>query len=346
MKPSKRRYKTTNWSTYNRALQMRGDLTVWFSPDLAWHGNERAGKTGRPTSYRDSAIQTILTLKVLFSQALRQARGLLVSLVRQFKLNGNVPSYSTVSRRQAKLNVTIPVRGTQEPLHLLIDSTGLKFYGEGEWKVKQHGMEYRRGWRKVHLAIDRTTQERQAVEMTDQYQADSPQLPRLLAQLPATTILSSVTADGAYDKRRVYRCVHERGAELITPPCKNAQYWKEKTDWAKSRNNKLTAIKRLGRGIWKRWSGYHQRNLIETTMHRFKRLGERLHARQSAQQTAEVLYVAQFLTAGHISVCPLPCLAHDVNYGQGVLQANFELCNKADTHLHKTNGTSQMLANA
>ena len=288
MKPPKTRYKTTNWPAYNRALQMRGDLTIWFSPDLAWHGNERTGKIGRPTSYRDSAIQTMLTLKVLFNQALRQARGLVVSLVRQFKLNWSVPCYSTVSRRQAKLNVTLPVRRIQEPLHLLIDSTGLKFYGEGEWKVKQHGMAYRRGWRKVHLAIDRTTQEIQAVEMTDQYQADSPQVPGLLAQLPATTILDSVTADGAYDKRRVYRCVHERGAELIIPPCKNAQRWKDHTDWAKCRNNKLTAIKHLGRAIWKRWSGYHQRNLVETAMHRFKRLGERLQARKSDQQAAEV----------------------------------------------------------
>ena len=180
------------------------------------------------------------------------------------------------------------MRRTQEPLHILIDSTGLKFYGEGEWKVKKHGTEYHRGWRKVHLAIDRSTQEIHAVEMTDQYGADSLQVPGLLAQLPVTTILDSVTADGAYDKRRVYRSVHERGAELITPPCKNAQRWKDNTDWAKSRNNKLTAIKRLGRAIWKRWAGYHQRNLVETAMHRFKRLGGRLHARKPTQQTVEV----------------------------------------------------------
>lgn len=288
MKPSKPCYKTTNWPAYNKALQKRGDLTIWFSPDLTWHGNERIGKAGRPTRYRDNAIQTILTLKTLFTQALRQARGFVVSLVRQFKLDWTVPCYSTVSRRQATLNVTIPVHRTQEPLHLLIDSTGLKFYGEGEWKVKKHGTEYHRGWRKVHIGIDRVTQEIHAVEMTDQHQADSPQVPELLAQLPVATILGSVTADGAYDKRRVYRSVHERGAELLTPPCKNAQLWKEKTDWAKSRNDKLAAIKRLGRPIWKRWSGYYQRNLVETAMHRFKRLGERLQARKPAQQATEV----------------------------------------------------------
>jgi len=134
------------------------------------------------------------------------------------------------------------VRRTQELLHLLIDSTGLKFYGEGEWKVKKHGMEYHRGWRKVHLAIDRTTQEIHAVAMTDQHQADGPQVPGLLGQLPSTTTLASVTADGAYGKRIVYRSVHEREAELLTLPCKNAQFWQDKTAWSKSPNNKRAAV--------------------------------------------------------------------------------------------------------
>jgi hypothetical protein len=127
--------------------------------------------------------------------------------------------------------------------------------------------------------------------------------------------LDSVTADGAYDKRCVYRCVHERGAELIIPPCKNAQRWKDHTDWAKYRNNKLTAIKRLGRAIWKRWSGYHQRNLVETAMHRLKRLGERLQARKPAQQAAEAMCAVPFSIAGRISVCLSPCLAPNAPIG-------------------------------
>ncbi|MFC4157927.1 IS5 family transposase [Chitinimonas lacunae] len=159
MKPSKPRYRTTNWSAYNRSLQARGDVTIWFSPDLAWHSNERPGQAGAPTRYRDQAIQIMLTLKVLFQQGLRQVRGLTCSLVRMMNLAWSVPCYSTVSRRQGKLAVQIPVRRRAEPLHLLVDSTGIKIHGEGEWKVKQHGPEYRRGWRKVHLAVNADTQE-------------------------------------------------------------------------------------------------------------------------------------------------------------------------------------------
>lgn len=125
-----------------------------------------------------------------------------------------------------------------------------------------------------------------------------------------------------------YRRVHERGTERVTPPCKNAQRWKEKIDLANRRNDKLTAIKRLRRAIWKRWSGYHQRNLIEAAMHRFKPLGERLHQRKPAQQ-AEVHVHCAIISRWTHSVCPLPCLAHDAHYRLGFLQANFELCNKA-----------------
>ncbi|RXZ42059.1 IS5 family transposase [Crenobacter cavernae] len=149
MSPYKTRYRTTNWPDYNRSLQRRADLTLWLSPDLPWLGNERPGQGGRPTTYRDAAIQAVLTLKVLFGLALRQARGLVCSLLRLLQLDWSVPCYSTVSRRQATLSVRIPVRRSQEPLHLLVDSTGIKVHGEGEWKVKKHGAEYRRVWRKV-----------------------------------------------------------------------------------------------------------------------------------------------------------------------------------------------------
>lgn len=288
MKPPKPRYRTTNWSEYNRSLQARGDLTIWFSPDVAWHGNEREGQVGAPTQYRDQAIQIMLTLKVLFQQGLRQVRGLTCSLVRLMALDWAVPCFSTVSRRQASLSVQIPVRRSSEPLHLLVDSTGIKIHGEGEWKVKQHGPEYRRGWRKVHLAIDAQTQEIQAVEVTDQRQADGPQIEELLSQLPPETVLGSVGGDGAYDSRRVYRAVYARGAELLVPPRRDGKPWREHAAWATSRNDKLAAIKRLGRVIWKHWSGYHRRSLVETAMHRFKRLGERLLSRRPERQVAEV----------------------------------------------------------
>ena len=151
MSPNKTRYRTTNWPEYNRSLQSRGGLTVWMSPDILWLDGARSGAKGRPKVYTDAAIQAILTLKVLFRLALRQARGLVSSLLKLLELDWPVPCFSTVSRRQATLAVKIPVRRQTGPLHLLVDSTGIKICGEGEWKVKQHGAEYRRAWRKVHL---------------------------------------------------------------------------------------------------------------------------------------------------------------------------------------------------
>lgn len=288
MNTPKPRYRTRNWPEYNRSLQARGDLTIWFSPEVVWHGNEREGLSGRPTQYSDQAIQIMLTLKVLFQQGLRQVRGLVCSLVRLMKLDWCVPCYSTVSRRQATLSIRIPVRRRAEPLHLLVDSTGIKIHGEGEWKVKKHGPEYRRSWRKVHLAIDAETQEIQAVEVTDLRQGDGPQVEELLSQLPPDTVLGSVSGDGAYDSRRVYRAVYARGAELRVPPRRDGKPWREHAAWATSRNDKLAAIGRLGRAIWKHWSGYHRRSLVETAMHRFKRLGDRLLARRPERQVAEV----------------------------------------------------------
>ena len=173
MNPNKTRYRTTNWPEYNRSLQSRGSLTVWMSPDILWLDGVRSGAQGRPKVYTDAAIQAILTLKVLFKLALRQARGLVSSLLKLLELDWPVPCFSTVSRRQATLTVKIPVRRQTGPLHLLVDSTGIKICGEGEWKVKKHGAEYRRSWRKVHLAIDAETLDVRAVEMTDHRQGDA-----------------------------------------------------------------------------------------------------------------------------------------------------------------------------
>ncbi|WP_373308717.1 transposase [Laribacter hongkongensis] len=143
MNPHKTRYRTTNWPEYNRSLQNRGNLTVWLSPDTPWLGG-RTGVNGRPPIYTDAAIQTVLTLKVLFRLALRQARGLVCSLLKLLGLDWPVPCFSTVNRRQATLIANIPVRRRAESLHLLVDSTDLKICGEGEWKVKKHGAEYQR----------------------------------------------------------------------------------------------------------------------------------------------------------------------------------------------------------
>ena len=288
MNPNKTRYRTTNWPEYNRSLQSRGSLTVWISPDILWLDSVRSGAKGRPKVYSDAAIQAILTLKVVFKLALRQARGLVGSLLKLLELDWPVPCFSTVSRRQATLTVKIPHRRQTGPLHLLVDSTGIKICGEDEWKVKKHGAEYRRSWRKVHLAIDAETLDVRAVEMTDHRQGDAAQTEGLLAQLGPDEPLGSFCGDGAYDTRSVYQAAHARGAEVIVPQRRNGKPWNDKAAFVHARNETLAAAQHLGWPLWKKWSGYHRRSLVETTMLRFKLLGERLAAREPERQAAEV----------------------------------------------------------
>ena len=195
-KPAKPKYSTTNWKDYNASLKRRGALTVWVDENLRWQG-EPTGRRGRPASFSDGAIQFCLTIKCLYGLALRQAMGFVESLLKLAKLDWTVPDYSTVCRRQKALPVVITARPSMAGLHLLIDSTGVKMLGEGEWKTKKHGAEYRRQWRKVHLGIDAETLEIRAIEVTDNRTGDAPMLPELLPQIPPDEPLLSVSADGA-----------------------------------------------------------------------------------------------------------------------------------------------------
>jgi hypothetical protein len=270
---------------------------VWISPDLTWHASEGTGRRGRPRVFTDAAIQTVLTLKVLYQLPLRAAQGMAGSLIRLAGLNWKAPHYSTLSRRQKDLTVEIPYRARGGPLHLVIDSTGLKVLGEGEWKVRKHGADKRRVWRKVHIVIDADSHEVRAVEMTDHRHGDSEIVPGLLAQVPKEERIAVISGDGAYDTRGVYEASAARQADLVVPPRRNGKPWKVKTTDAEARNESLRAIKRLGRRIWKRWSGYHRRSLAETAMSRLKRLGERLSARDPARQVAEVQIRCAILNA-------------------------------------------------
>jgi hypothetical protein len=284
----RKRYRTRNWREYDQGLIARGDLTVWFSPDLAWQAPEGTGKRGRPRVFNDTAIQCALTLKVLFQLPLRAAQGLVGSLIRLAGLGWPVPHYSTLSRWQQGLTVVIPYRSRGGSLHLIVDSTGLKVLGEGEWKVRRHGADRRRVWRKVHLAVDADNHEVRAVEMTDHRHGDGEILPSLLAQVPEEERIADIGGDGAYDTRTAYAAAAARNAAPLVPPRRNGKPWKTPTVGAGERNETLRAIKHLGRRLWKRWSGYHRRSLAETAMSRLKRLGERLWARDPARQVAEV----------------------------------------------------------
>ena len=310
-RPTPPSYKITNWSAYNEALKRRGSLTIWFDPEMRWDAVP-TGRRGRQQTYSDAAVQTCLTMKVLFSMALRQTTGFVESLLRLVGLDWTVPDFSTLSRRQKTLAVNIPYRGSKGPLHLLIDGTGIKVEGEGEWHARKHGGPKRRArhcpWtnggqgsrRKIHLGIDEETLEVRAVEVTGSHIGDAPVLPDLLSQIPEDQEIGSVTADGAYDTRKCHDAIADRGAHAFghsfgpmavmpsLPPRKNAKPWKTVTAGAVARNEALRAANYLGRAIWRNWSGYHRRSRAETKMHCMKLLGQRLMARDFDRQVAEV----------------------------------------------------------
>lgn len=282
------KYKTKNWSSYNDSLKRRGSLSIWFDPEMVWAPPPN-GKRGRQQQFSDAAIQTCLTLKVLFGMPLRQTTGFVQSLLRLVGLDDwSAPDFSTLCRRQKTLNVSLPYRGGAGPLNLLIDSTGIKAEGEGEWNARKHGGSKRRIWRKIHIAIDEETLEVRAVEVTSSNIGDAPMLPELLNQIPLDQDIGNVIADGAYDTRKCHEAIAARDAHAVIPPRKNAKPWKPTSAGAIARNDAVHAQRYLGRTVWRRWSGYHRRSRVETKMHCMKLLGQSLMTRDFERQVAEI----------------------------------------------------------
>ncbi len=281
------KYKTRNWPSYNTALKQRGSLSIWFDPEMDWTPPP-TGKRGRQQQFSDAAIQTCLTLKVLFGMPLRQTTGFVESLLRLVGLNWAVPDFSTLCRRQKTLNVNLPFRCGTGPLSLLIDSTGIKSEGEGEWNARKHGGPKRRIWRKIHIGIDEETLEVRAVEVTTSNVGDAPMLPELLEQIPPDQAIGSVTADGAYDTRKCHDAIAARRAHAVIPPRKNAKPWKPSSAGAVARNEAVNASRYLGRAIWRKWSGYHRRSRVESKMNCIKLLGQSLMSRDFDRQVAEI----------------------------------------------------------
>ena len=281
------RYKTSNWAQYNAALRQRGSLTIWFDPSMQWEA-ESNRKHGCQQKFSDAAIRTCLMLKVLFRLPLRQTTGLVASLLELLKLDWDVPDFSTLSRRMKTLEIDLAPPTTSGPLHLLIDSTGIKVEGEGEWIRRKHGASRRRIWRKIHIGIDAGSLDIRAIEVTKSSIGDGPVLPDLLNQIPEDQEIVSVTADGAYDTRKCRDAIADRGANAVIPPRRNARPWKPDTPGARERNEALRTIKHLGRALWKKGSGYHRRSLVETKMHCIKLLGEGIMAIDFDRQVTEI----------------------------------------------------------
>jgi len=281
------RYRVRNWKDYNQALIRRGSLTVWIEETTlqAWCQNMRDGQVGAPTTYSGLAIQALLTLKAVFSLPLRQTQGFAQSVLQLMASALPIPNYSTLSRRAAGLTVALPRRTKDEPLHGVSDSTGLKIYGEGEWKTRQHGVSKRRTWRKMHLGVDEATGAIVAVVRTERDVGDCEVLPQLLGAIEDE--IEQVSADGAYDTIACHQAIAQRQARPAIPPRENAVV-PDIGQWD-AREEAVRRIAEIGRPAWKQEVDYHRRSLAETMLFRQKTVfGDRLSSRKMTTQTTEV----------------------------------------------------------
>jgi len=285
-------YRVKNWSKYEQALVQRGSITFWLSDDIeqSWlYDGEK--QRGSQFDYSDKAIEVMLTLKEIFHLTNRSVEGFVRSLFQMMKIDLPVPDHSTLSKRGKTLKMKLPKKASGS-LNLVLDSTGLKIYGEGEWKVRKHGYSKRRTWRKLHLGTDPESGEIQAVLLTENSISDDAVVKELLEQIEQT--LLACAADGAYDKRKVYDALnkHSPAVEILIPPRKNARIWQHGNSKAEplKRDENLRYIRKHGRQHWKEDSGYHMRSLVETTMFRLKTIfGDELSARLLETQTTQAL---------------------------------------------------------
>jgi hypothetical protein len=283
-------YRVKNWSEYDKALAQRGSITFWLSDDFEknWlYAGEK--QRGSQFDYSDKAIEIMLTIKEVFHLTNRQTEGFMRSLFAMLKIALPVPDHSTLSKRGKKLKVNLPKK-TNSRLNIVMDSTGLKIYGEGEWKVRQHGVSKRRTWRKLHIGANPENGEIQAALLTENNVSDDEAVADLLAQIEQEIV--KFAADGAYDKRKVYDGVNEHSpnADILIPPRKNARIWKHGNTKAErlKRDENLRSIRKQGRKEWKKNSGYHARSLSETAMFRLKTIfGDSLSARLLETQTTQ-----------------------------------------------------------
>lgn len=286
----KKSYVIENWREYNESLTRRGDVTFWFSEDVvdAWEHENDQKKNGRPFVYSEVAIETLLTIRELFRLPYRQTEGLGRALAKLMGASITIPHHTSLQKRAAKLRVVIALSAIKGPIDVVVDSTGLKVFGEGEWKVRQHGAGKRRTWRKLHLAVDPTTHQIVAEALTENHQHDADQVEPLLAQVDAE--VQAFYGDGAYDQWKVYDALKKNSIWSIIPPRKNAKI-KQHGNSAEEpleRDECIRQIRREGRNAWKESIGYHRRSLAETAMSRLKTaFGDRLKNRKTPNQTVE-----------------------------------------------------------
>lgn len=291
----KDKYRIRNWRQYNQSLVNRGSITFWFNEDAIqkWHNISRTGARGRPDTYSDDAIRCGLMIRAVFRTALRALQGFLRSLITTLGLHLMCPHYSVFCRRAKGLR--IPLRKLLKPgekLNVIFDSTGLKVFGEGEWKVRKHGYSKRRTWRKVHVGMCADSGQVVVSALTSNSVSDDEAMIRMMEALEGIP-LGDILGDGAYDTTDCREAINDRGGRQVIPPDKTAKLQKGKSPpCLKARDEAIRRIQELGpegRAQWKQEIKYHRRSRVETLMFRYKTvLGDRLVSRNESIQATEV----------------------------------------------------------
>ena len=292
--------KKCNWSKYNKSLINRGSINFWISEDSIrkWSAKKDKSHFGRPFIFSDEAILTALTIRFVYHLPLRAMEGFLRSLFVLLRLSIKTPCYSQVCRRAKKLTLPSKLKSTKIT-DIVFDASGLKVYGEGEWKVRTHGVSKRRKWRKIHLGICPNTQEILLSELTDNSMNDINVMVDLVDKAPFR--VGTVYGDGLYDAERCYKAIWDAGGKAIIPIKKNVKYTQPSKPWMKFRDEQLSVIRGLGgddiaRSLWKKLKGYHKRSLVETAFYRWKQLlGPMLKSRKMENQVVEALIKCQIL---------------------------------------------------
>jgi hypothetical protein len=296
-------YKVNNWSEYNRSLKLRGSLKIWVPYKILQHWyHEGKQKRGSPLDYSDECIEFFLTIKAVYGLGYRQTEGFIESVFSMRKINLPVPSYSAVCKRSATINVR-QQQGYTKDNHrdrkgrkTSADSTGLKVYGEGEWKVRKHGWSKHRTWQKLHLVIDPDDKMILGNKLTTNSVDDAAVVPCLLDQI--RDYVTEFSGDGAYDRHKVYEVLSEKKIKAIIPPRKGARIKKHgnKKDSMNPRDRNIRMIRQYGRKNWKKKIGYHKRSITETTMYRYKTIiGDKLYSRTFERQDTETEIACKIL---------------------------------------------------
>ena len=289
----KAQYRVIHWAEYNESLRQRGDLTIWVREQAqsVWSAPRRTSRGGQ-RRYSDLAIETCLTLRTAYRLGLRQTQGLMGSIGTLMGLDIRVPDYSTLSRRANGLSIAQAVRQAGSvPVHRVVDSTGLKIFGEGEWLAQKHKTKgIRRRWRKLHLGLDLASGAIVCANLTHDDVGDSTALPGLLDQLDAP--VTGFLADGAYDGASTRDLLRERYGEtldVVIPPPKNAVTRPQSARDPTVRDRHIAQIRSNGRMAWQAATGYNQRSRIETQIGRWKSvIGPKLKSRSFSRQITEI----------------------------------------------------------